>query len=203
MAKNKSIRMPNIKRLTLDGVNKLAKKIAELIKSEKIGIMEWTAIAVSLSMASISSFNLTLKEISDLVRAFNKSDPRKNAIKRFLILEAIFSAHSIGQVVIDGDKKKYNKPRIWSPFELSAGSKRNIESEIKLEGDLRKGYLAVEKVVGKRGSGFGQGFVVNVIKKVNIINVLEIKKIQIKKISTFSYLYIIPNKSPKKEIIFK
>jgi len=203
MPESKRINIPNVKRLTLYGVCRLAKRYSGLIESGGIGNVEGWAIAASLSMASRGSLDLNLKEIKKLINAFNKSDSIKDAVKRFLILDAMLSARHIRQITVAGMKTIYNKPKIWSPFEMSVRPKRNIEREIKLKGGLRNGYFAVNKMVGKRTSGFGHGFEIHVIEEVKIINIAEIKRIQIKRTPAFRYLYILPNKPIKKEMVFK
>jgi hypothetical protein len=193
MVKNKSKNRPTQYKLNLNAVCRLAQSFANLLEAKDFGCKEGALIAACLSMASSDSKKLTLKEIAVLVYDFNKSNTEDDPIKRYLISHALLSARHISQVVISGRERKYNKPKIWSPFEMSVRPKQNIENEIELKGDLRNGYLAVNRVVGKRSGGFGPGFEANVLEEVKIMEIKNIKKIRVKKIGMIRCLYVYIN----------
>lgn len=179
--KQKSITMPDVKKWTVAGINKLVKKYKTFGKDASMKYHESVAIVCTSMFAELENANLNAKEIRDLVSAFNKSNSKKDAIKRYMVMQALFFAKTITNLTVNTHSYEvYKSPKIELPPTYKYFEKNKGIGKAHIYDLFEKGYIGVPRVVGKISTGFCN-HEVDEIKTQKILNLDNISKLSLKK----------------------
>jgi hypothetical protein len=172
---------------TLEKINKMTEEFFNSAKSDEAMQILIISLTFDSMLSKYENKKLTLRELKQIITAFNKSECIKNskrtrdAIKKYLILDTLLSSGSVANIKILFDTKEkffhvYREPDVNFTNEPISRERDRI-GKIAIYGVFENCYLGIPKITGKIRTGLCRCCRDYEIDKIEVKKILDIKDI--------------------------
>lgn len=189
MEQKQDITTPNTQRWTVSKIDELVKEFSAFeMKDGQLNMGDGLTIACALMTARFETENLTADEIADLIIAFNNCHPQNEAIKRHLVMQALFFAKTIARLTFDSHSYEiFKSPKIKFPPTNEYFEKRKGIDQAQIYDPFETSYVGIPRVTGKISTGLCRccrNYEVDKIKIQKIVDLSSISNIHLKENGT-------------------
>lgn len=189
MEQKQNTATPSEQRWTVSKIDELVKKLPAFKKNDgTLNLGGGITLSCTMIFAEFENENFTANEILDLIYAFNDCPPRKEAAKRYFIIQALFFAKRVPRLIFNGHSHDIYKspPLTFSPIRdyFEKGSDIN---KAKIYGMLETGYIGIPRIVGKVQTGMCRccnNHEVDKIETQKIVDIASISNLHLKEDGT-------------------
>ncbi|MFA4817239.1 MAG: hypothetical protein WC608_00775 [Parcubacteria group bacterium] len=186
MKQQQSTATPSKQRWTVDKIDELTKRFSTFErKNGMLNLGDGITFACTMFFAKFANENFTTSEILDLISAFNGCHHQKDAIKRYLIMEALFFTKRVPRLLFNGQPYDiYKRPPITlSPTQDYFEKGRDI-NKAKVYGMLETSYIGIPRITGKITTGLCRccrDYEVDKIEIQKIVDIASISNLHLEK----------------------
>ena len=179
MEQKQDIVTPNTQRWTVSKIDELVKEFSAFeMKDGQLNMGDGLTIACALMTARFETENLTADEIADLIIAFNNCHPQNEAIKRHLVMQALFFAKTIARLTFDSHSYEiFKSPKINMRSNYEYFEKRKGINKAQIYGPFEESYIGIPKVTGKISTGLCKCCSSHEVDKIEIQKIVDIKNV--------------------------
>lgn len=189
MEQKQNTATPSEQRWTVNEIDKLVKKFSVFkMEDSKLKMIDGIDVACAHMQAEYESKNLTADEIADLIITFNNCHPQNDAIKRQLLLQALFFAKKVQRLILDGHFYDiYKSPPITLPPGCGYLLERKGVNKAKIYDLFEKSHIGIPTVTGKITTGLCRccrDYEVDKIETQKIVDIASISNLHLKEDGT-------------------
>jgi len=178
-----------MQRWTVDRIDELVIKYSTFERrGGQLSMGEGLTFACALMTARFETKNLTADEIADLIIAFNNCHTQNEAIKRHLVMQALFFVKIITHLTFNSHFYKiFKSPEIKFPLTNEYFEKRKGIDQAQIYNLFETSYIGVPMITGKIRTGFCRccnNYEVDKIEIQKIVDITNISNLHLKEDGT-------------------